>query len=120
MPRLYDLTKVLRSKQAGPFEMALDILFHDEETYQRTKASGVITKELIASLYHINVEDVRVLRWFDRGRALKITVPRSIPSGSPGDTDLYADQQHVLLGNIEIPSDVEEQLERSLDKAEYN
>lgn len=118
MPRLYDLTKVLRSKQAGPFEMALDALFHDEETYRRTKASGVITKELIASLYNIDVEDVRVLRWFDNGRALKITIPRSVPSGSPGDTDLYADQQHVLLEDIEIPSDVEEQLEKSFSTAE--
>ena len=103
MPTLYELTKVLRSKQAGPFEMALDVMFHDEESYRRAKESGVITKELIASLYQMNVKDVRVLVWFDAAKALKITLPRHRPSGSPGETDLYADQQHVLLEDIEIP-----------------
>ncbi len=113
MPTLYELTKILRTKQAGPFEMAMDLIFLDKESYNRTKASGVITKELIASLYQMDVEDVRVLRWFDAGNALKITVPRWHPSGSPGETDLYADQQHVLLEDIEIPPEIdEEELEK--------
>jgi hypothetical protein len=113
MPTLYELTKILRTKQAGPFEMAMDLIFLDKESYNRTKASGVITKELIASLYQMDVEDVRVIRWFDAGNALKITVPRWHPSGSPGETDLYADQQHVLLEDIEIPHEIdEEELEK--------
>ena len=114
MPTLYELTKILRTKQAGPFEMTMDLIFHDEESYIRTKASGVITKELIASLYQLGVEDIRVLRWFDAANALKITVPRWHPSGSPGETDLYADQQHALLEDIQIPLEIdEEKLERA-------
>ena len=35
MQRLYELTKVLRSKNSGPFEITLDILFDNPQTYRR-------------------------------------------------------------------------------------
>ena len=33
--RLYELAKVLRSKNSGPYEITLDILFDDPEKYRR-------------------------------------------------------------------------------------
>lgn len=43
MQRLYELTKVLRSKNSGPFEITLDILFDNPQTYRRVLDSGAVT-----------------------------------------------------------------------------
>jgi hypothetical protein len=38
-----ELAKILRSKNLGPFEITLDVLFDNEVNYLRVKNSGVIT-----------------------------------------------------------------------------
>ena len=60
MARLYDLAKVVRSKNSGPFEITLDALFDDPAVYEWVKRSGVITKELI-DLAHSR--GIRVIVW---------------------------------------------------------
>jgi hypothetical protein len=101
--RLYDLAKVLRSKNAGPFELTLDVMFDDEETYQRVKRSGVIDAELICRLYRVPPEDVHHIVFFDAARAVKITIVRPVDSGGIGDTDVYGAQQHAPLIDVMIP-----------------
>ena len=101
--RLYDLAKVLRSKNAGPFELTLDIMFDDEESYQTVKRSGVIDRELVCKLYRVRPEDVDHVVYFDAARAFKITFKRPIDSGGVGDTDVYGAQQHAPLIDVMIP-----------------
>ena len=102
MARLYDLAKVIRSKNSGPFQITLDVLFDDEQTYQRVKNSGIITKLLIAATYKIHVDQIVDLVYFDQAYGLKVTFDREFSSGSCFDRDVYGAQQHVLLGNIDI------------------
>ena len=47
---IINLASVIRSKNAGPFEVTFDIIFKDKETYEKVKKTKVITKELIAKL----------------------------------------------------------------------
>jgi hypothetical protein len=101
--RLYDLAKVLRSKNAGPFELTLDVMFDDEETYQTVKRSGVINTDLVCRLYRVRAEDVYHVVFFDAARAIKITIKRPVDSGGIGDTDVYGAQQHAPLIDVMIP-----------------
>jgi hypothetical protein len=101
--RLYDLARVLRSKNAGPFELTLDVMFDDEEIYQAVKRSGVVDRELVCQLYRIPLEDVHHLVYFDAARAIKITIKRPVDSGGIGDTDVYGAQQHAPLIEVMIP-----------------
>jgi hypothetical protein len=101
--RLYDLAKVLRSKNAGPFELTLDIMFDDEEKYQMVKRSGVINRDLVCKLYRVRPEDVYHVVCFDAARAIKITIKRPVDSGGIGDTDIYGAQQHAPLIDVMIP-----------------
>jgi hypothetical protein len=101
--RLYDLAKVLRSKNAGPFELTLDIMFDDDEKYETVKRSGVITRDLVCRLYRVPPEDVYHVVFFDAARAVKITIRRPVDSGSIGDTDVYGAQQHAPLIDVRIP-----------------
>ena len=62
--RLYDLAKVIRSKNSGPFQTTLDVLFDDEKIYRKIKESGLITRKHIAmpvSYTHLDVYKRQVL-----------------------------------------------------------
>lgn len=103
MDRLVDMAKVLRSKNSGPFEITLDILFDDVSKYDRVEKSGKICKEIIADLYKIQISDITQLVFFKKGLGIKITFNRKISSGTCGDRDVYGAQQHAPLFNILIP-----------------
>ena len=58
--KLYDLATVIRSKNSGPFQITLDVLFDDAEIYRKIKESGAITEERIAALYKIDRKSTRL------------------------------------------------------------
>jgi hypothetical protein len=102
MARLADITKLIRSKNAGPFLLTFDILFEDPDVYQHVVDSGVITPELFARLYQTPVEDVQYTV-YPPGLAIKATIPRRIYSGDVGDSDIYGGQMYAPLVDLEIP-----------------
>jgi hypothetical protein len=102
MTRLKDIAKACKSKNAGPFHVTFDIMFDDERLFERVRATGVIQAGLIATLYSIPVETVQFTEYAP-ALAWKATIPRRIPSGAVGDTDVYGAQQHAPLLDIEIP-----------------
>ncbi|MBC5785454.1 DUF4387 domain-containing protein [Ramlibacter sp. USB13] len=105
MTRLQDLADVLRSKNAGPFQVTIDLMFNDPGVYRRVRDSGVLTSERIGTAYNIEASAVRVIP-FDRVRAIKVTMPRrfgSNGSGSAFDRDVYGAQQHGPLAEFLVP-----------------
>jgi hypothetical protein len=102
MTRLKDIAKACKSKNAGPFHITLDIMFDDAALFDRVRASGVITPALIAGLYRVPVGSV-LFTEYAPALAWKATIPRRIPSGAVGDTDVYGAQQHAPLLDIEVP-----------------
>ena len=102
MVKLYELAKVLRSKNSGPFEVTLDILFDSPSIYEYVKSSGALTKETVARAYNKKTEEIHHLVFFDPALGIKITMAREVSSGSAGDRDVYGAQQHAPLMNIEL------------------
>ena len=100
---LKDIAKVVRSKNAGPFEITFDIVFKSHADYDAAKATGVITKELISELYNVPTQNIVAFVWFDAANAVKATIPRPRPQGSIGETDMHAAQQHVPLMEVMLP-----------------
>jgi hypothetical protein len=98
--RLSDIAQVIRSKNAGPCRLTLDIMFASDTDYQRVVQSPALSREAIGLLYRIPSEDVTVIP-YPLGRAIKITLPRDT-AGDPGDRDVYGAQQHAPLLGIEI------------------
>jgi hypothetical protein len=41
MALIKDVAKVCKSKNAGPFELTVDVVFDSAETFERVKATGV-------------------------------------------------------------------------------
>ena len=56
--KLGTLAQVVRSKNAGPFRVTLDIFFETKKNYLLVKNSGVLKQSRIANLYRIPETDV--------------------------------------------------------------
>lgn len=102
MAKLKDIAKACKSKNAGPFEITLDIMFDDAQLYERVRATGVINAALIARLYGVPESSV-LFTPYPPAYAWKATLPRRIPSGAVGDSDIYGAQQHAPLLDIDVP-----------------
>ncbi len=100
---LREIAKVVRSKNAGPFEITLDVIFKNREDFEAVKKSGVITKELISELYNVPTQSIITFGFFDLVNAVKITLPRPRAQGGIGETDMHAAQQHAPLHEIRVP-----------------
>ncbi len=99
--KLSDIAQVIRSKNAGPRRLTLDIMFATDADYQRVAQSPALGVETIARLYRIPLSQVTIIP-YPVGRAIKIVMPRAIMAGDPGDCDVYGAQQHAPLLGIEI------------------
>ena len=63
----------------------------------------MITRETMARLYAIPPERISDFVEFDPGNAIKFTIYRLRPSGSPGDPDIFGSQQYAPLLDLEVP-----------------
>jgi len=102
MSALGTLACLIRSKNAGPFELTFDIMFEDEVVYERVKNSGRIGPEVIASLYNLPPDRVRFF-YCDNAFAIKASIPRPCSQGDIYDSDGHGGQQYAPLMDIEIP-----------------
>ena len=99
---LRDVANVIRSKNAGPFELTLDILLKEKEMFDKIKAADIINKKTIAALYRVAEEDVISIVYFPNAKAIKATIVRPLASGALGERDVYGAQQHAPLLDIEL------------------
>jgi hypothetical protein len=102
MALIKDLAKVCKSKNAGPFELTIDVVFDTAETFNRVKATNVLCPALFARLYNVPEAHIQFTP-YDAAFAFKATLPRLVPAGDFGDTDVYGCQQHAPLLDVDLP-----------------
>jgi len=102
MIKLVDITNIIRSKNAGPYEITFDIMFSSREWFDRAVAAQVINEALICRLYKIEPSDVISIVAFTPANAIKATIKRPRCSGDLGETDVYGAQQHAPLLGLEF------------------
>ncbi|NLU11260.1 MAG: DUF4387 domain-containing protein [Tepidanaerobacter acetatoxydans] len=97
-----EVAEVIRSKNSGPYELTMDIIFKDFDSYEKVKQKNIINKKLISTLYQIPEEDIISIINFDPAKAIKITIKRPLVAGAVGESDVYGAQQHAPLLGIEV------------------
>jgi hypothetical protein len=102
MALIKDVAKVCKSKNAGPFELTIDVVFDTAGMFERVKATGELCPALFARLYNVPEESV-LFTAYDAAFAFKATLPRLVPAGDFGDTDIYGCQQHAPLLDVDLP-----------------
>jgi hypothetical protein len=99
--KLADIAQVIRSKNAGPRRLTLDVIFASDAEFQRVAQSPALSRENIGERYGLTADEVAVIP-YPAGRAIKIVLARPIMAGDPGDRDVYGAQQHAPLLEVEI------------------
>jgi hypothetical protein len=102
MPKLWQITKLIRSKNSGPFELTFDVIFKSRADYEKVRDAGVINEHWFARIYRLKPELVSVIN-YDAASAIKITIPRPVVSGDIDDTDVFGGQQYGPLVDLEVP-----------------
>jgi hypothetical protein len=101
MPELWQMTKLIRSKNAGPFELTFDIMFKTREDFDAALKSKVLGREAFSSIYGIALERVHYFT-LDELWTIKVSIPRRVFSGDREDTDVYGGQFHSPLVRLVI------------------
>lgn len=108
---LGDISTLLRSKNAGPFEITLDVMFESQSVYQLIKESKFLNSASMAKLFQIAEDDIVWNGFFDQALAYKVTIPRlrnGKPTASGGfmENDVHASQQYISFMNLSLPDEV--------------
>ena len=101
--KLSEVAKTIRSKNAGVDKITFDVIFPDRASYDRVRGSGVLSRAAVCGIFSIDPAEITDHVEFDPALAIKFTVFRRIPSGSPGDADVFGSQQYGPLLDIEVP-----------------
>ncbi|ORX90663.1 CAIB/BAIF family enzyme [Clohesyomyces aquaticus] len=105
---LGDLARVLRSKNAGPYELTFDVMFETERVYRMVKEADLLNQSVVAQLFDLPENDIIWSGFFDQALAFKATIPRmrygkSEPSGGFMESDVHGSQNYTGLLNLRLP-----------------
>lgn len=103
MKTLGNFAKYIRSKNAGPFWLTLDVFFNSSADYRLAIEKAFITPEVINELYGTPVDKVQIFPC-ENLNVIKISVPRPVIQGNIHDRDIHGGQQFVLLEDLPLNS----------------
>lgn len=112
---LRDIAKVIRSKNAGPFQLTFDVIFDDASVYNAVKSSGLLSKDTMAQLFGRSVDEVVWCGFFDQALAFKLTLPRTRGgelrcSGGYMENDVHGSQQYMPLMTLPLSEELKSSL----------
>ena len=98
---LADLAHEVRSKNAGPFWVTMELFMRDAEGYRIAADESFLNERVIAELYGVEQSTVQMFR-IPSLNVVKISFPRPVNQGSLRDRDIHAGQHHVPLARIPV------------------
>lgn len=99
---LGDLDVYVRSKNAGPFWITIDLFCGSADIYRAIVDSKVINAALVAERYGTKPDLVKIFESADLN-VIKVSFPRSTPQGHARDRDQHSGQCFVRLLDLPVP-----------------
>jgi hypothetical protein len=99
--KIIDAARVIRSKNAGPLTLTIDLMFDDRSIFERALSAPALRPVALAEVFVKPVDSIRIIP-YPAALAIKLVFDRSIVAGTPGDTDVYGAQQHAPILEVEI------------------
>lgn len=99
--RVADYASFVRSKNAGPFWVTMDVFTNKKENYEAIVKSPKFTVENLAKALN---SDPKLLKLFciESLGVIKVSIPRLSPQGSKYERDMHAGQQYIPLEEFEL------------------
>lgn len=94
------LAKLIRSKNAGPFMLTVDVLFDDAATFGAVVDADAIDLATMSDVFGVREADIQI-HVVPPALAIKVSLPRPVPSGAVEDGDVFGGQQFAPL--VELP-----------------
>lgn len=101
MPKLEDVCHQIRSKNAGPFWISVDLFFRDGEAFDRYAGAKELQPQHLAALFGVRPDQVKCYLVPDLA-VLKISYPRRDPQGGMIERDLHGGQQYVRIVDLAL------------------
>jgi len=99
MAKLGDITSKIRSKNAGPFVLTIDLFFEEADRYQAVCKS--LSTARIAALYQCAEPEIKRFE-LPNLNVLKFSLPRPEIQGSLADRDMHASGWGWLLAELDV------------------
>lgn len=101
MPKLGEVCIDIRSKNAGPFWITVDLFFADEETLVWTADAPVLSAEALGRVFGVDPDQIK--RFVVTSLCVfKFSYPRREPQGGIVERDMHGGQQYVRLLDVEV------------------
>lgn len=103
MTRLANICRYIRSKNAGPFWITVDLFFSDRDAFDRYSAEPALTTKALAAA--LGAEPASIRRFeLPELAVLKFSYPRLHPQGGVIERDMHGGQYFADLLDLEIGS----------------
>jgi hypothetical protein len=99
--KLKEVCKHIRSKNAGPFWVTVDLFFDGPQNYAKYRNSDALGPAIFGAIFGTDPGHVRRTA-VDTLHMVKISYPRPRAQGWKGERDMHAGQQYVSLLDIEL------------------
>lgn len=99
--KVKDVCRYVRSKNAGPFWVTIDLFFDGAEAYERHRCDPAIGADSIAAIYGVEAGQVKRFEVDDLA-VVKPSIPRTAPQGGAVERDMHSGQQYVPLLEVEL------------------
>jgi Domain of unknown function (DUF4387) len=100
---LGDLAYEVRSKNAGPFWVTMELFMRDADGYRIAADETFLNEGTVARLYRLDEADVRIFR-IPSLNVVKFSFPRPVSQASLRDRDVHSGQHHVPLAVLPVPA----------------
>ena len=97
MKKLSSIVKNIRSKNAGPFWVTIDIFCKNKKNLN--EISKKLNIHLLSKLLKIKKENIRTFE-IEKLNVIKISFPRLLVQGHMEDRDMHGAQYSVILAEI--------------------
>ncbi len=89
----------IRSKNAGPFWLTVDVFCHDSANFNW--ACGAVDTSAVAQLFGVNTQDIKRFDIADLS-VIKLSLPRPNVQGTRADRDMHGAGFACLLEEMEV------------------
>ncbi len=99
MPELGTLVEKVRSKNAGPFWITIDVFCGGAEAFHRV--SQAVSTDRIAGLFHTDPGKIKRFDIPDLN-VVKFSIPRTNVQGTIRDSDMHGASWAALVAELEV------------------
>ena len=99
MPKLNDIVEKVRSKNAGPFWLTVDIFCGTPEAF--TQITGSLSTQRVAAVFHTTPDQIKRFDIADLN-VVKFSLPRPTIQGARDDRDMHGAGWAPLVAELDI------------------